>query len=415
MCISWLLVLSLLGQSNAVDLEQIVSSNERAVLVITGLRADNGATVQGSGVCISPDGYVLATAHQVQGVKNLQGRLKEGKSVALTAVESNPATETALLKAAEPLPFAVKVGDADTVKSGAPLVSIAAPMNLDFSTVPGTVSNPSRTYNGYPVMQVVLTASHGSSGGPVFDKNGALVGLISGQLEDVNFTIVNRINNFYPLLEKNRVFPAPSPAHEESEIAPAAGVTTTELRAVEAYNRGVHAGNAEEKMAAYHLAVQLLPQFYEAWFNLGVSAGLTGNAAAAEDAYAHAAQLRPEAVEIYRNLGRIRLRSQSMTAAMEAFKKAMELAPEEAQSYNDLGEAYRQSGQFEDAIKQFTAALQLKPDYPQAHYNLALACMKIGDKQTAITHFEEYLRCTPDARDAGEVRAWIDKLRSAEN
>jgi S1-C subfamily serine protease len=408
----------MLSPAHAADLESIVAANEGAVLVITGVRADNGAPVQGSGVCVSPDGWILATAHQVLGVNNLEGRLADGTKTALSLTAADKSVETALLKSEQPLPHAAPIGDADALKSGAPLVSIAAPMNLEFSTVPGTVSNPNRTYGGYPVMQVVLTASHGSSGGPVFDKNGALVGLISGQLEEVDFTIVNRINNFFPLLRSQGI-PIPnqnvpvSTTPAELELAPAPDATEAELRAVMAYNRGVNSSVPADKMAAYRLAVQLLPAFYEAWFNLGVAATEAEDPESAEAAYARAEALRPASVEVLRNLGRLYLQERQLAKAATAFERALATTPGDAQSHNDLGEVYRQMDRPQDAVQQFEAALAIDPAYAAAHFNLGLTCAKAGDAPKAARHFEQYLRLIPAASDADQVRAWINQMRQA--
>lgn len=406
---------SFLSSAHAMDVEAIVAQNERAVLVITGTRADNGASVQGSGVCISTQGHVLATAHQVINVKDIQGRFSDGKTVKLSVLDSDASLETAILISETPLPCAVPIGDADQLKSGAALISIAAPMNLDFSTVPGTVSNPNRTFDGYPVIQVVLTAGHGSSGGPVFDKTGALVGLISGQLKDVDFTIVNRINNYYPLLAKHNLGKkAPLlDENEETELAPSAGISETELRALAAYNRGVQAASPEEKSAAYRLAVQLLPQFYEAWFNLGVVASRANDSNTAIASYEKAKTLRPQAPEVHRNLGRIYLRTERLPEALAAFEKTVTCAPNTAPPHNDLGEAYRQMKKTDLAIAEFQTALNLQPDYAPAHYNLGITYANAGNRSKAIEHFQEYLRLCSDGTDAAQVKEWINTIQQA--
>ena len=70
----------------------------------------------------------------------------------------------------------------------------------------GVVSSTSRTYRGYPVLQVEMNASPGSSGGPVFDESGALVGVVVGKLQDQPwFTVVNPIFNAAALLSKHGI------------------------------------------------------------------------------------------------------------------------------------------------------------------------------------------------------------------
>lgn len=398
---------------HAQDLERIVRENEGAVLVVTGTRPDTGAQVQGSGICIHTNGYVLVTAHQVMGVERLEGRLHTGESFSLEIVEIDAPMEMALLKAAKTFPASARICNADRLYSGAPLVSIAAPMNLDFSTVPGTVSNPNRTYRGYPVIQAVLAASHGSSGGPVFDRTGALVGLIGGQIEEAGFTIINRINNAFPLLRRHGIAVPEHGLPEDwaTELSPAPGASETELRAIEAYNRGVAGTDSAAKIEAYRLAVRLLPGFYEAWFNLGVTASGAGETALAVEAYERAASLRPDALEAARNLGRQYLTMGHYDQALAAFNRACELAPGLPQSYNDLGEAFRKMNRLEDAVQEYNKALMLDPAYAPAHFNLALTHARSQRNADAIRHLEKYLELRPEAQDAGEVRDWIAELR----
>jgi Flp pilus assembly protein TadD len=384
------------------------------VLVIEGKRSDNGAEVQGSGCAIHPDGYVLATAHQAEGVTDFVGRFADGSTTKLQLIESRPEVEFALFKAASPLSAFVSLGDADGLMSGAPLVSIAAPMNLEFSTVSGTVANTNRTFEGYPVIQVALTATHGSSGGPVFDRDGKLIGLISGGFNDIDFTIVNKINNAFPLLEAHGLRAESMVAAEpaEARLVPAAGASESEVRAIEAYNKGVTATSPEEKIQAYRLAATLLPAFYEANFNLAVIEASTGATAKAIESYQRAAALRPDGIEVKRNLGRLYLREKAFDQAVTIFEEARQIAPEQAQSHNDLGEACRRAGRNEEAIGHFTESLRINPDAPGTHYNLALTLAAAGKGEEAIKHFEAYLALSPTASDAEDVRAWIEKLKT---
>jgi tetratricopeptide (TPR) repeat protein len=397
----------------AQDLERIVRENEGVVLVVTGIRADTGAPVQGSGIFIHTQGYVLVTAHQVMGVAQLEGRLHTGESFPLEIVEIDAPMEMALLKAAKTLAASARYRHADGLYSGAPLVSIAAPMNLDFSTVSGTVSNPNRTYRGYRVIQAVLAASHGSSGGPVFDRTGALVGLISGQIEEAGFTIINRIDNAFPLLRRHGIAVPESSFSEDPgiELSPVPGVSEREVEAIEAYNRGVATADPASKCEAYGQAVRLLPDFYEAWFNLGVAASRSGDPALAIEAYERAAALRPEAPEAARNLGRVYLSSGQYGEALACFVRARDLAPGLPQSYNDLGETYRKMERLEKAEQAFQEALAIDPAYAPAHYNLALVYVRGQRDKDAIGHFERYLELRPDAPDAEEVRTWIAEWR----
>jgi len=353
----------------------------------------------------------------VTGVDQLQARLVDGRESALSVVATDPARELALLKA-ELAPGRVAVlGDARTLTSGAPLVSISAPVSLDFTTVNGIVSNTNRTYKGYPVIQTNLPASPGSSGGPVFDQNGALVAVVIGKIEGEDWiTVVNPVNNAFELLRAHGVAVTETPAVPQSEaeepIIPAENISALELEAVRIYNRGVGASNPIEKAAEYRAAVGLLPSFYEAWFNLAVALSAVNDTGAAADAYRHAAELRPRDVAVFRNLGRVLLKQQRFQEAVATFERAAVLVPDQATIQNDLGEAYRQAGQFDKAEQAFLKALALDAQYALARYNLGLTYAAQGRNSEAVACFGEYLRLAPNAADAADVQALIERLSS---
>lgn len=399
--------------ATALDTTEIVTRNEPFVIVITGQRAGAGETVQSSGCVVSESGLVLTTAHQVRGVEGLQGRFSDGSVVRLQLVTMDEAREIALLRADRTFSDVPRLGSANTLRKGEDLISIAAPRNIEFTVVPGTVANTHATLRDYPVLLAAMRAAPGSSGGPVFDRRGALVGLIIGKLRDEDWlTAVNPVDNAFEMLREHgagAVVPAARPARGEA-LLPAPGIAPHELQAVEAYNHGVRARESEPKVAAYRQAVSLLPAFYQAWFNLGVALDAACDRDAAEQAYRAALQVNPGAVETWRNLGRLLLAKDRVDEAAEAFGEARKLAPAEAQSHNDWGEACRRLNRLDEAVAAFEEAVRLDPGYAMAYYNLGLAHTARGAAEQAAAAFRTYLELRPDAADAGEVRRWLEEL-----
>jgi len=401
--------------AEALDTEHIVQQNEQAVVVILGTKTGSSAPVQSSGCYVDSSGLILTTAHQVRHVDGLRAKCLDGAERSLSVVALDNAREIALLRTDRPPRQVARIGDAQLLRSGSPLVAIATPQNLDFSTVAGIVSNTNRTYRGYHVLQTNLAASPGSSGGPVFDERGMLIGVIIGKLRDQEWvTVVNPINNAYRLLREHGV-PVPEARDTEpdevgEEIIPAAGATRLEVEAIRAYNRGVGATTTAEKIEEYRCAVKLIPGFFEAWFNLAVAYGASGDLVEAVAAYREAEKLRPDSAEVQRNLGRVLLKQKAFQAALACFERALACGPT-ASSHNDVGEAHRQMNESEKAEQSFLSALQLDPQYAAARFNLALTYAAEGRADKAIESFQQYLALAPNAPDAEDVQAMIRRLQ----
>lgn len=400
----------------AADVRAIAQRNEPGVLVIVGKRADSGAEVQSSGGCVDRSGLVLTTAHQVDGVRDLTGRLPDGQVFSLEVVELDTDRELALLRADRPLPHALPLGDSKSLASGAPLVCIAAPVNLAYTTVTGIVSNVNRTYRGYPVVQTDFRVSPGSSGGPVFDEHGLLVGLVIGKLADQEWvTVVNPLENAAEMLARHGLRPRPDALDDADayELIPAAGITEAELRAIQAYNRGTRAPGTAQKLDSYGLATRLLPGFFEAWFNLALAREAAGDLPGASEAAAAAARLHPAHPGAQRSLGRLLLAQGDLPGAERAYAAALRAAPQSARAMAELGEVLRRMDRLEEARAQFESALRQDPAYALGQYNLAVTLAQAGAAEQAIAAFEAYLRLRPDAVDRGQVEDAIRRLRES--
>lgn len=402
--------------ASAIDTEAIVQQNVRATVVILGTKSDTGASVQSSGCFVDPRGLILTTAHQVVGVEGLRAKYEDKSEHGVSVLEIDEDRELALLKSDAPPPKVARIGDWSALRSGAPLVSIATPKNLEFTVVDGIVSSTNRDLYDYPVLQTTLGASAGSSGGPVFDKHGELVGVIMGNLPDDKWIVlVNPVCNAYDLLRRHGVrlpdFARAGGVDAGTAIIPADDATTREIDAIDAYNRGVAVTSPIEKAECYTEAINDIPRFFEAWFNLAVACAGAGRPGDAVAAYERAAKLRPGAVEVQRNLGRVHLGQGRYEEALACFDEALRLTPDDPSSRNDLGNAYRRSEQLDLAEEHLLAAVELAPDYADAHYNLGLTYYAAGRASDAIERFERYLELVPGASDRGRVEEWIDELK----
>lgn len=159
----------------------------------------------GSGVLISEDGDVLTAAHLVQVADVVKVEFVDGTTVGATIVASEPAADLALLrlKRVPPGIVAVPMGDSDEVKIGQRVFVIGAPYGLSHTLTAGHVSarHAPATLSGSFVLgeffQTDAAVNRGNSGGPMFDMNGEVIGIVSyilsqsGGFEGVGFAVTS--------------------------------------------------------------------------------------------------------------------------------------------------------------------------------------------------------------------------------
>ena len=104
-----------------------------------------------------------------------------------------------------------------------------------------------------------------------------------------------------------------------------------------------------------------------------VNAGL-GKSEEAVASHIKAIQLKPDYVDAYSNLGIILRFLGKYEEAITSYSKAIQLSPDNADTHYNLGIALKELGRYEEAIASYTKAIQLNPDFIEAHNNL-LYCL----------------------------------------
>jgi serine protease Do len=131
----------------------------------------------GSGFLVSSDGYVLTDAHVVGDEKSVRVRWSDGLETLATVERTIKNRDVAIIKTnpRDRSPLALKRGP---VTPGRRVYAIGSPRGKDFAgTVSSGVISADRVIDGLRYVQSDTTVSHGSSGGPLLDENGAVIGL----------------------------------------------------------------------------------------------------------------------------------------------------------------------------------------------------------------------------------------------
>jgi S1-C subfamily serine protease len=152
-------------------------------------RGRRGRRMQGagSGVAISPDGYMLSAAHVIAGTDE-RGRaaFPDGREFSFEAVGSDPLSDLAVLRAEAPDLIPAELGDADSLRVGQLVVAIGSPNGFSGSVTAGVVSAlgralPTRSRSASRLIENVIQTdaalNPGNSGGALADGRGRVVGI----------------------------------------------------------------------------------------------------------------------------------------------------------------------------------------------------------------------------------------------
>jgi len=145
----------------------------------------SGATVSGSGVFISDQGYVLTNNHVVADTQgDLTITLSDGSQEKATIVGTDQFSDIAVLKTDGAVPAVATLGNSDVLKPGETVIAIGSPLGDFKNTVTvGVVSASGRsidTGQGYTIENLIQTdaaINQGNSGGPLVNLAGEVIGI----------------------------------------------------------------------------------------------------------------------------------------------------------------------------------------------------------------------------------------------
>lgn len=136
----------------------------------------------GSGVLVSPEGYILTNHHVISDADDIDVALSDGRKVKAKVIGSDPETDIAVLKIeAKKLPTPITLGKVESVHVGDVVLAIGNPFGVGQTVTSGIVSALGRDHVGINTfenfIQTDAAINPGNSGGALIDTRGNLIGI----------------------------------------------------------------------------------------------------------------------------------------------------------------------------------------------------------------------------------------------
>src|SRR6185312_3830168 len=163
----------------------------------------------------------------------------------------------------------------------------------------------------------------------------------------------------------------------------------------------------KESAEAYRQSIKLDPyNSADAYYALGLVYRDWGKADEEIQAYKQAIRLRPDYIDAYERLGSRYMKSKKFTEAVDVFRQISSLKPGDAIAPNNLGEAYVELNRYNDAVESLRQSIRLKPDFGKAYYNLGKCLLTMGNRDGALEQYTILTNIDPD---------WAEKLNGLIN
>lgn len=423
---------------------------------------------RGSGFFIDAD-RIVTNRHVIEGAHRAEIHSSNGTVIPVKGVLAVDAEgDIALLKIdpqqIRPLPL-----DKTSPQEGESVVVIGNPLGLEGSVTNGIVSAVRDIPTFGRIIQITAPISSGSSGSPVVNMQGQVIGIATLQVtggQSVNFAIPSeRISQ----LQVSTMMSLP-------ELVATAG-RNKRAKAVQFFRDGLSflsKDDCEKALPYFEKAVESDSNYAEAWaqsgfcneklgrhaealeaskkavslrpsaesyFNIGLASFYLKQYRPAEEAYRQSIRLdpynsadayyalglvyrdwgkadeeiqaykqairqRPDYTGAYERLGLRYLKSKKFTEAIEIFRQLTALKPADAVAPNNLGEAYLELNRHNEALESFRQSIRLKPDFGKAYYNLGKCLLAMGNRDAALEQYTILTNIDP---------SWAEKLNSILN
>jgi len=412
----WLVLLLIIPiEAKAQDiLPELVRRIKPSAVAIETFDSRGEKLSRGSGFFIETD-RIVTNRHVLEGAFRAEVHSSTGAVFPVKGVLAVDAEgDLAVLKidppapAIRPLPL-----DKTSPQEGESVVVIGNPLGLEGSVTNGIVSAVRDIPTFGRIIQITAAISSGSSGSPVVNMQGQVIGIATLQItggQSVNFAI---------------------PSERISQLQVASVMSLADLVATSGRNKRAKAvqsfrdglsflskDDCEKALPYFEKAVEADNSYAEAWAQAGFCNEKLGKHAEALEASKKAVGLRPSA-ESYFNIGLANFYLKQYRDSAEAYRAAIKLDPyNSADAYYALGLVYRDWGKADEEIQAYKQAIRLRPDYTVAYERLGSRYLKSKKFNEAVEVFRQLAALKPGdpfaPNSLGEAYLELNKLNEAQ-
>jgi len=341
--------------------------------------------VHGSGFFVRNDGAVVTSFHVVRNAAEVM--VKAGGTVFAVKgiLHTDKENDIAILKVEGANFSTVTLGDSGSAETGEKVYAMSNPEAEGNTVSEGTLAGAMELGNR-KLLQITAPFFEGSSGGPVFDSNGKVIGIATFIIREGQSPNSGQVLNFVVPINLIKNDLSIEQITEFSEIYTEDRGKTAEYW-ISSGNTLSRSGKYEEALEAYKKAVATDPAQAAALNGLGVVLTKLKRYGEAIEACKRALEIEPDSAWVYSNIGLAYLESGIEKEAVNAFTKAIRIMPDLDAAHFNLGLAYRRLGRYKEAAEAFRNAVRINPGSAEAHFELGIMYVNLNDERAAM---EEY-------------------------
>ena len=393
--LSLIFLVSTLSHASSQSVPQL-AKKALAATVSLEMQDENSITIgRGSGFFVR-ENLIATNFHVIEGATHGSAKLVNTDTAypikGVTATDEP--NDLALLEVIVHGVIPLLIGESDKVQVGDTIYVAGNPLGFEGTFSDGIISGRRDSATKKERLQMTAPISPGSSGGPVLNQQGEVIGVsvsaynpLYGQ--NLNFAIPS--NALMTLLARS------GRANPLSHGKPSKSAFTYWLRGWDKYELEDYEGAIME----FTHVIRLDPKDAFAYIGRGMAKEKLGPHLPAITDYDTAIRLNPNFALAYDIRGVAKRRLGQFFAAIAI---AIRLAPDNASAYHSRGDVKGKLGQYSAAIADYDIAIRLDPNDALAYVTRGLLKRKLGEHSAAIADFDVAIHLDPDNATAYRCR-----------